>query len=271
MIFLVDLCDKNNVKGYPSLFLYENGEYVEQFKKERTLERLNKWLNDRLPDEPPLVAGSEVDHDSAEDPEPVAIENQVVTSAEAQRTTSEAAASVNTASDIAEAIPPEGEATTKNTRAAEKQMSHPPSATPASISVPEMKSPLFNLQQHNSVQKRITPNPEGQVKHLSASALEAYLGKDSPSGPVFVKYYAPWCGHCKKLAPTWKQLAEVLKNKVNIVEVNCDVTDNKPKCREQGIQGYPTLLFYQGGERVEYRGERSLAALESFATKAALA
>lgn len=57
--------------------------------------------------------------------------------------------------------------------------------------------------------------------------------------PWFVKFYAPWCGHCKNLEPIWIDLAKKLKNKVNVGEVNCE--DNKALCQELKITGLPTL------------------------------
>lgn len=38
----------------------------------------------------------------------------------------------------------------------------------------------------------------------------------------FVEYYAPWCGHCKSLAPHWGKLATALKGRINIAKVDCD-------------------------------------------------
>jgi len=38
----------------------------------------------------------------------------------------------------------------------------------------------------------------------------------------FIKFYTPWCGHCKELAPHWDKLATETKGQVKISEVNCD-------------------------------------------------
>ena len=58
--------------------------------------------------------------------------------------------------------------------------------------------------------------------------------------PVFVKFYAPWCGHCKKMAPAWEKLTEEYDGEGVIVEVNC-IEEGKDLCAEHGIKGFPTL------------------------------
>lgn len=57
--------------------------------------------------------------------------------------------------------------------------------------------------------------------------------------PWFVKFYAPWCGHCKHLQPIWIDMAKKLKNKVNVGEVDCE--ESKALCQEYRIAGLPTL------------------------------
>jgi len=116
---------------------------------------------------------------------------------------------------------------------------------------------------------KATLNPTGEVLALSSDSFSKTLSK----GPAFVKFFAPWCGHCKKLAPTWKQLARHMQNKLTVAEVNCD--DYSSLCQSQGIQGYPTLVWFgrgaEGPGRSEYNGGRKLDQLKSFAEKASSA
>ena len=109
-------------------------------------------------------------------------------------------------------------------------------------------------------------DPQGEVLPLTTDTFSEALSK----GPAFVKFYAPWCGHCKKLAPTWKQLAWHMEGRITIAEVNCD--ENQSLCKSQGIQGYPTLIWFGQGEEVagrsEYSGGRKLEQLRVFVEKA---
>lgn len=109
-------------------------------------------------------------------------------------------------------------------------------------------------------------NTEGEVLDLTSESFSHNLAK----GPMFVKFFAPWCGHCKKLAPIWKQLGRHMQNKLTIGQVNCD--DHGALCKSHGVQGYPTLIYLsEGGLRSEYNGGRKLEQLKSFAEKASSA
>ncbi len=106
-------------------------------------------------------------------------------------------------------------------------------------------------------------NTKGEILPLHDSGtLAATLEK----GPTFIKFFAPWCGHCKKLAPIWARLAADLQGKITIAEVDCDA--HSAMCSAQKIQGYPTLIYFARGMRSEYNGGRKLDQLKSFVEKA---
>uniref|UniRef100_A0A1I8PHM3 Thioredoxin domain-containing protein n=1 Tax=Stomoxys calcitrans TaxID=35570 RepID=A0A1I8PHM3_STOCA len=90
-------------------------------------------------------------------------------------------------------------------------------------------------------------------------------------GVTFVKFYAPWCGHCQKLSPVWDQLAEKMHsvaNPIKIAKVDCTASENKKLCIEQEVEGYPTLFAYKNGVRQsEYDDSRSLSELVAYITK----
>ena len=79
-----------------------------------------------------------------------------------------------------------------------------------------------------------------------------------------VKFYAPWCGHCKKLAPTWDKLAKAADGAFGVGSMDC--TTSQPICSQYKIKGYPTLKFIKDDKMYAYQGARSLEALTEFAT-----
>jgi len=93
---------------------------------------------------------------------------------------------------------------------------------------------------------------------------EVALNKDKH---VFVEFYAPWCGHCKSLAPTWDELATKFESNDKIVIAKMDSTANEVAAVQ--IQGFPTLKFFPAGsdEIIDYNGGRTLDALVEFVNK----
>lgn len=85
------------------------------------------------------------------------------------------------------------------------------------------------------------------------------------TGDWFVEFYAPWCGHCKRLTPTWDKVAAELKGKVNIAKV--DVTQNQKLGSRFGVRGFPTLIFFHNGQLYRYSGQRTKEDLVQFATE----
>lgn len=76
---------------------------------------------------------------------------------------------------------------------------------------------------------------------------------DDTTKDIFVKYYAPWCGHCKKLAPIWEELAEIYDSKAEdskVVIADVDHTLNDVDTPFV-IEGYPTLIMYPANGAVD--------------------
>ncbi|KAJ4270048.1 hypothetical protein NW762_001721 [Fusarium torreyae] len=104
-------------------------------------------------------------------------------------------------------------------------------------------------------------NLEGVSTPLTPDNFERLVTKSKD--PWFIKFYAPWCSHCKAMAPTWEQLAKNMKGKLNIGEVNCEA-DHK-LCTQMGVKAFPTIYFMNGAERAEYKGLRGVGDFVTYA------
>lgn len=85
---------------------------------------------------------------------------------------------------------------------------------------------------------------------------------------VFLKFFAPWCGHCKKMAPDWEKLAEEWDgNDVGFVaEVDC-TAEGKPLCDENNVRGFPSIKYGDPHALEDYQAGRTYADLAKFATE----
>nr|XP_060630771.1 thioredoxin domain-containing protein 5 [Anolis sagrei ordinatus] len=179
-----EVCSANQVRGYPTLFWFKDGEKVDQYKGKRDLDSLKEYVDSQLKNS----------KEASDDVKP-----------------SEA----------------------------------PPAPPP----------------------QEIAPEEEGKVLSLSEKDFDEEVAK----GITFIKFYAPWCGHCKNLAPTWENLSK--KNfpvpmDVKIAEVDC--TTERNVCNRYSVRGYPTLMLFRGGEKVtEHTGARDLETLHKFVLRQA--
>ncbi|XP_055549459.1 protein disulfide-isomerase A6 homolog [Wyeomyia smithii] len=83
-----------------------------------------------------------------------------------------------------------------------------------------------------------------------------------------VEFFAPWCGHCKNLAPQWAKAATELKGKVKLGAL--DATVHTIKAQQYGVQGYPTIKYFPGGSKDkdsvrEYDGGRTASDIVTWA------
>ncbi|KAJ1623432.1 thioredoxin-like protein [Pavlovales sp. CCMP2436] len=99
-----------------------------------------------------------------------------------------------------------------------------------------------------------------RVVQLDSQTLSAALG----GGQLWlIQFYAPWCGHCKKLTPAFN-LAARLAPGARFGVVDCD--ENKMMCQAAGVKGYPTLKVGSGGLiHTDYAGGREGVSMALFA------
>ncbi|CAG06136.1 unnamed protein product, partial [Tetraodon nigroviridis] len=86
-----------------------------------------------------------------------------------------------------------------------------------------------------------------------------------PSKNVFVEFYAPWCGHCKQLAPIWEKLGEKYKDSADTIVAKMDSTANEIETVK--VHSFPTLKFFPAGDErkvIDYNGERTLDGFTKF-------
>lgn len=104
------------------------------------------------------------------------------------------------------------------------------------------------------------------VVELTPDNFDSAIGKGKPG---LVEFFAPWCGHCKNLAPIYEQLGDAFahaKSKVIVAKVDADGA-GKPLGQKYGVTGYPTLKWFDEQGNIEpYEGGRDLDALASFIT-----
>jgi len=118
------------------------------------------------------------------------------------------------------------------------------------------------VSEESGAKGRLPPKPVTKVAVLDPSNFDS-IALDS-NKLVFVEFYAPWCGHCKHLAPDWEKLGVAFQNEPNVVIAKVDADQHRTLGERYGVTGFPTLKFFpRGAEKTAetYEGARELDGL----------
>lgn len=109
------------------------------------------------------------------------------------------------------------------------------------------------------------PERSARVVVLTDANFESLVQPDNGNhGDWIIQFSAPWCGHCKSLAPTWEKLAGAVGSpRLHVGKL--DATVEIATARRFDIRGFPSIRMLSKGRLYEYNGPRSLDALSAFA------
>jgi protein disulfide-isomerase A1 len=105
----------------------------------------------------------------------------------------------------------------------------------------------------------------GPVTVIVGTNFEELVMDDSKD--VLLEFYAPWCGHCKSLAPVYEELGEKFQSNSNIVIAKIDATANDIDHPAVSVKGFPTIIFFPAGSKDSpktYEGGRDLESLVAY-------
>jgi protein disulfide-isomerase-like protein len=103
------------------------------------------------------------------------------------------------------------------------------------------------------------------VTELNPKNLNGFLNTHKP---VFIVFYAPWCGHCKSIHPEWEKFAKSVKDVVRVGAINAD--QHRELGSQFGVQGFPTIKYWKMGNKKgmkpsDYQQGRTSGALQTAA------
>ncbi|KAJ8917992.1 hypothetical protein NQ315_011445 [Exocentrus adspersus] len=106
---------------------------------------------------------------------------------------------------------------------------HNPQAAPVKIKEPEWS------------------DTDSEVVHLTSSSFDPVIKEEAS---VLVMFYAPWCGHCKKMKPEYEAAAAQMKTEgIQGMLAAIDATKEQSLAARYSVKGYPTVMYFSYGEQ----------------------
>jgi len=100
----------------------------------------------------------------------------------------------------------------------------------------------------------LTKGVEAEVHQLNAANFDEFINANEKT---LVKFYAPWCGHCKSMAPAYISASDEVDKEGKVKFAEIDVTEHQDIGTKYGVKGFPTIKYFQKGVPTEYEGGRS--------------
>ena len=120
------------------------------------------------------------------------------------------------------------------------------------------------------MKKQASPDWKPPVDHVLVLTKDNFTEYTENSDIILVEFYAPWCGHCKKLAPQYKKAAEgLVKANTGIRLAKVDATAETELAKQFDVSGYPTLKIFRHGKVSEYNGPRDARGIGTYMIKQA--
>eukprot|EP00794_Sanderia_malayensis_P003075 gene3075-3540_t len=117
----------------------------------------------------------------------------------------------------------------------------------------------------NHMKEQSDPNWKPPPEEVITLTKENFHELTQKEDLMLVEFYAPWCGHCKRLAPEYEKAAKALKNReVPILLGKVDATKEAEIAKEFNVTGYPTLKVFRKGKHSEYKGGRDQMGIVSY-------
>jgi protein disulfide-isomerase len=198
-----DLCHAHEVKYYPSIFLYVDGELYDEYSGKRTIEALSAYVDENMPgkvvwldeDGKPEVKGGAVKSEENKADDKKAARPVVPLKGAAEAAVAGGALHVAAGEDDSTAAPfdvilddasPATHASTSSATDAERSTSAEQPPVPAFVT----QIRKMNFEEKEKRNESNAPRPDGVVHVLKAEEVAGL--KDAESRPSFVKFYAPW-------------------------------------------------------------------------------
>jgi thioredoxin len=160
------------------------------------------------------------------------------------------------------------ETTTTVNKDATKQIEKEPKTTKTNKDVVHKKEKkskttkkYTTIKTDTATTQKQAPKKESITPITTLDEIKTY-SKNSSTKPVIVKFYTDWCGMCKKIEPTFANLAKDYHSTITFASVECDMV--KEATKEYSIEGYPTFIAFHNGKEMSRTvgcGEKSLEAL----------